>query len=111
MKVQQASQMQHSQDKTCKSPTEQQQALQHTSPQVSAISGNGIPILHCMAQAKGLEILDSSLIFILPTFVVVQSPSRVRLFATLWIAARLASLSLTISQSLPKLMSIELVMP
>ena len=36
---------------------------------------------------------------------------RVRLFATPWIAARQASLSITNSQSLPKLMSIELVMP
>ena len=41
----------------------------------------------------------------------VQSLSRVRLFATPWIAARQASLSITNSQSLPKLMSIELVMP
>ena len=41
---------------------------------------------------------------------VVQSLSRVRLFATLWTAARQASLSLTISQSLPKFMSIESVM-
>ena len=41
----------------------------------------------------------------------VQSLSRVRLFATPWTAARQASLSSTISQSLLKLMSIELVMP
>ena len=41
----------------------------------------------------------------------VQSLSRVRLFATPWIAARQASLSITNSQSLPKLMSIESVMP
>ena len=41
----------------------------------------------------------------------VQSLSRVRLFATPWIAARQASLSITNSQSLTKLMSIELVMP
>ena len=37
--------------------------------------------------------------------------SRVRLFATLWTAARQASLSITNSQSLLKLMSIEWVMP
>ena len=43
--------------------------------------------------------------------IVVQSLSHVRLFATLWIAAYQASLSFTISQSLLKLMSIELVMP
>ena len=42
---------------------------------------------------------------------VVQSPSCVRLFATPWTAARQASLSLSISRSLPKFMSIELVMP
>ena len=41
----------------------------------------------------------------------VQSLSRVRLFATLWTAARQASLSITNSQSLLKLMSIVLVMP
>ena len=41
----------------------------------------------------------------------VQSLSRARLFATPWIAARQASLSITNSQSSLKLMSIELVMP
>ena len=41
----------------------------------------------------------------------VQSLSRVWLFATPWTAARQASLSITNSWSLPKLMSIELVMP
>ena len=43
--------------------------------------------------------------------VVVQSLSRVRLSATPWTAAHLASLSFTISGSLLKLMSIESVMP
>ena len=43
--------------------------------------------------------------------VVVQSPSCVRLFVTPWTAAHQASLSLTISQSLPKFMSIESVIP
>ena len=37
--------------------------------------------------------------------------SHVRLFATPWTAARQASLSITTSQSLLKLMSIDLVMP
>ena len=41
----------------------------------------------------------------------VQLLSRVRLFVTPWIAARQASLSITNSQSLLKLMSFELVMP
>ena len=44
-------------------------------------------------------------------FSLVQSLSRVRLFATPWTAARQASLSITSSWSLPKLMSIKLVMP
>ena len=43
--------------------------------------------------------------------VIVQSPSHVRLSATPWTAAHQASLSLTISQSLPKFMSIASVMP
>ena len=41
----------------------------------------------------------------------VQSLSHVQLFATPWTATRQASLSITNSRSLPKLMSIELVMP
>ena len=41
----------------------------------------------------------------------VQSLSRVRLFVTRWTAAHQASLSITNSQSLPKPMSIESVMP
>ena len=41
----------------------------------------------------------------------VQLLSRVRLFATPWTAVHQASLSITNSQSLPKLMSIESVMP
>ena len=45
------------------------------------------------------------------TFSSVQSLSRVQLFATSWIAARQASLSITNSQSLLKLMPIELVKP
>ena len=44
-------------------------------------------------------------------FRAVQSLSCVRLFATSWTAARQASLSITNSQSLFKLISIELVMP
>ena len=43
--------------------------------------------------------------------VVVQSPSPVWLFVTPWTAACQASLSLTISQSLPKFMSIASVVP
>ena len=47
----------------------------------------------------------------LPQFCSVQSLSRVRLFATPWIAARQASLSITISRSSLRLTSIESVMP
>ena len=45
------------------------------------------------------------------TFSSAQSLSRVWLFVTPWTAARQASLSITNSRSLLKLMSIELVMP
>ena len=48
---------------------------------------------------------------IVSQFSSVQLLSRVRLFATPWTTAPQASLSITSSQSLPKLMSIELVMP
>ena len=50
-----------------------------------------------------LKLLDIS--------IVVQSLSHVPLFATPQTAARQASLSFTVSQSLLKLMSIELLMP
>ena len=53
--------------------------------------------------------LTDELIF--PDFAVVQSLNHVWLFTTPGTAARLASLSFTISQSLLKLMSIESVMP
>ena len=43
--------------------------------------------------------------------VVVQSPGLILLFTTPWTAAHQASLSITNSRSLPKLMSIESVMP
>ena len=44
-------------------------------------------------------------------FVVVELPSCVQLFATPWTATYQASLSLTSSQSLPKIMSNKSVMP
>ena len=46
-----------------------------------------------------------------PQFSSVQSLNHVRLLATLWTAACHASTSITISWSLPKLMSIESLMP
>ena len=45
------------------------------------------------------------ILLIMEGIVVVQSLSCVQLFATLWTAARQASLSLSITQSLLKLMS------
>ena len=50
-------------------------------------------------------------LFVISLVSSVQSLSHVWLFATSWIAAHQASLSSTNSQSLPKLMSIESVMP
>ena len=50
-------------------------------------------------------------IFSYTQFSSVQSLSRVRLFATPWIAARQASLSITNSRNSPKPTSIKLVMP
>ena len=50
-------------------------------------------------------------VFIFLQFSSVQLLSHVRLFATPWITARQASLSITNSRSLPKLMSIELMIP
>ena len=51
------------------------------------------------------------LFLILPDAIVVQLLSCVQLFVTPWAAAHQVSLSFTISQSLLKLMFIELVMP
>ena len=50
-------------------------------------------------------------VHIIKIFSSVQSLSRVRLFVTPWTAARQVSLSITNSQSLLKLISIESVMP
>ena len=57
-----------------------------------------------LSVSQTLGILDVS------NVVVFQSPSYVRLFAIPWTAVRQASLSLIISWSLPKFMSIESVM-
>ena len=56
----------------------------------------------------GTFLLDA---YISIQFISVQSLSRVRLFATPWTAAHQASLSITNSWTLPKLMSIAWVMP
>ena len=51
---------------------------------------------------------DASILHVISS---VQSLSRIRFFAAPWTAARQASLSITSSESLLKLMSIESVMP
>ena len=69
--------------------------VETTSPASSSLQADSLPLSH----------QGSPTIYI----VVVQSLSRVWLFATLWTAAHHASLSFTISLSLLKLMSIELM--
>ena len=73
-------------------------------------------VLISLASVRSIHFLS----FIVPVFAwnlpslqfsSVQSLSHVRLFVTPWTSARQASLSITNSWSLPKLMSIELVMP
>ena len=59
----------------------------------------------------GRQVLYTSATWEAPLFSSVQSPSRVQLFAVPWTAARQASLPVTNSQSLLKLMPIESVMP
>ena len=63
-------------------------------------------ISHC-----GISHENSWLYLVVFVVAIVQSLSHVHLFVTPWTAACQASLSITNSQSLPKLMSIESVMP
>ena len=65
----------------------------------------------CICVAESLPCLPGTTTILLIGYFVVQLPSRVRLFVTPWAAACQASLSLTIFRSLPKFMSIALVMP
>ena len=60
---------------------------------------------------KTLQWISSCTVYDLNQLSSVQSLSHVRLFATPWTTAPQASLPITNSQSLPKLMSIESVMP
>ena len=57
------------------------------------------------------EVMNGGKMYVVVQFSSVQLPSHIWLFATPWTAVRQASLSLTISQSLPKFMSIASVMP
>ena len=66
---------------------------------------NSTETMPCSSQCSTLRYITLSL-----KDVVVQSLSHVRFFVTPWIAAHQASLFFIISQSLCKLMSIELVM-
>ena len=66
--------------------------------------------MHCRA-GKKCNRSAKPRVFLPQSFSSVQSLSRVRLFATPWTAARQASLSITNSGSLLKLMSIKSVMP
>ena len=71
-----------------------------------------IPIPYTSFISTGNSVTNKIVIAISSVqFSSVQSLSRVQLFATPWIAALQASLSITNSQSPPKPMSIELVMP
>jgi len=60
---------------------------------------------------SSLFMVDPSGIYIWLCVVVVQSLNHIQLFATPWTAAHQASLSFTVSRSLLKLVSIDLVMP
>ena len=60
---------------------------------------------------KGEKDIQSTLSVLKKWVSLVQSPSHVQLFATPWTAARQASLSITNSWSLLKLMSMESVIP
>ena len=67
-----------------------------------------VTCLHIISTTKGMVAKRAKIMF---QFSSVQSLSHVRLFASPWTAACQASLSITNSQSLLKLMSIELMMP
>ena len=66
---------------------------------------------HNKSSVRVYDVYKLSLALSTFTFSSVQLLSHVRLFVTPWTVARLASLSITNSQSLFKLMSSELVMP
>ena len=80
---------------------------------ISSKSTSEITISEEKTYKTGLSgfLLRSNCSQTIPKFSPVQSLSRVQLFATPWTAVCQASLSITNSRSLPKLMSIELVMP
>ena len=81
------------------------------SPPGSSVHGISQSILEWVAMPSSRESTSPALPGGFFQFNSVQLLSHVRLFVTPWTAARQSSLSITNSQSLLKLMSIELVMP
>ena len=69
------------------------------------------PLSMCKSHGWLTSSPDTALVHTWPFGRSVQSLSRVQPFATPWTAARQASLSITSSQSLPRLMSMKLRMP
>ena len=77
----------------------------------TAVQADSLPLSHEGSPPLTLlHLIRKQVLQILP-HITVQLLSHVQLFVTLWIAARQASLSITNSQSLRKLMSIKSVMP
>ena len=70
----------------------------------------GASIVHGVQESDMTEQLRTAQHLLLQTFVVVELLSHIRVFVTPWIAACQASLSITNSRSVLKLMSIKLVM-
>ena len=70
-----------------------------------------MPQITCLERTKNVNQIISLTRLLVVVVAVVQSLSRVRLFAIPWTAAHQASLSFTMSWSLLKLLSIESVMP
>ena len=79
-------------------------------PAGSGSSEGSLPRLQMAASLLCPHMAEKTLVC-LPLLLVVESVSHVRLFVTPWTAACQASLAITNSQSLLKLMSVESVMP
>ena len=80
-------------------------------PSPADLSRNWTPVSCIAGRLLQAKLQGKSYKWLLDQFSSVQSLSHVWLFATPWTAAHQASLSITNSQSLPKPMSIESVMP
>ena len=82
-----------------------------TDIQPTRLVGQGLPRPALGSKVPTEVAIVMVMLYYNESFVVVHSHSRVRLFATPWTTACQASLSITNSWSLLKLMSIESVMP